>query len=269
MLALTFAMTYPPERSYLSSMLGFVKKTRIKVPVYEIAEITGIPNGKSNGKVVPTLKYLEGMNLIMPDGKGWYFLTGLGNTVYSFDKKMEDPITAWTCSMFMCNEHSGSLFYREAFNYLSIYGTIEKQELIRLVSEKIGLKNGKSIASTFVGFYTNDNAFGYAKIISLKDKKITLNRAPIKKTFVPMYGAFICFFMKTIFIDKEQVSLTEFVEKTGFCQHFKMTKQDFNLILDLVAGEGYINVSNLVNPPVFSICKDLEECWNNLYLNVV
>lgn len=60
---LEFHQTFKPERNCLNSLLTDLDVCSGK-DVQEISKITGIPIGKSSGKVVPTICYLEYMGMI-------------------------------------------------------------------------------------------------------------------------------------------------------------------------------------------------------------
>lgn len=269
MLPLSFAASFPPERHYLSTLMKYIKTHRTAVTVDEISDATGIPQGKSTGKVVPHLKYLLGMNLIQPDGNDWYHLTPFGKVVYEYDRSFSEPITAWACHAFLCDKMNGSPLYREACILLSSGASVSREVLVERISENLISKLDDSVVSPMIGFYFNDNAFSGAHIIIKDGVGLNLNSVPLRKVFIPLFGAFVCYYLEAYFSTKEQVSSTEFLEETSFSRIFGITEQDFISLLDPLSGEGYIKVSNLVNPPVMTRTKATSECWEDLYMYIV
>lgn len=63
-LPLSFHMTFQPERHYLSALLAFAQVIDGPTTIATISSQTGIPTGKSSGKVRPLLQYARGMGLI-------------------------------------------------------------------------------------------------------------------------------------------------------------------------------------------------------------
>ncbi len=84
---LNFHLTFRPERQYISSLLGSIDSCD-GVDIQEISATTGIPTGKSSGKVEPTIRYTEYMGLLKKqkaDGKYTFLYTPLGQCVADED----------------------------------------------------------------------------------------------------------------------------------------------------------------------------------------
>ena len=60
---LNFHQTFKPEKQYIGSILNVADNTD-GIGVQEISSYTGIPNGKSSGKVEPHIIYANYMGLI-------------------------------------------------------------------------------------------------------------------------------------------------------------------------------------------------------------
>ena len=60
---LNFHQTFKPERQYISGLLSEIECCN-GLDIQEISNQTGIPTGKSSGKVEPTISYAEYMGLI-------------------------------------------------------------------------------------------------------------------------------------------------------------------------------------------------------------
>lgn len=269
MLALSFASTFSPERHYLSALLRFFKTHKKKMTVSEISDATGIPHGKSSGKVSPHIKYMQGMNLIEPSDDGWYRLTSFGRAVYSFDKSFTEPITAWACHAFLCDEDNGAIIYREAISLLAKAGKLPRDVLVDEIERNIESKVDDWVIAPFIGFYKNNEAFGEVHIIDFEDKCLSYNSCPLNKTFFPLYGTFVCYYLNKYFSDKEQVSLTDFNKKTDLVSRFNLAESSLLSLMDILAGEGYIKISHLVNPLVISRLREPDECMEDLYKYVV
>ena len=269
MLPLSFASSFSPEKHYLSVLMKYVKTHRTPSSVEEISDRTGIPNGKSSGKVIPHLRYLQGMNLIETTENGWYQLTPFGKVVFENDRSFSDSITAWCCHAFMCDEDNGAILYREIFNHLAVCHKTTRQEIVRCISQNLLTKVDDSAISPFFGFYTNESAFGDAKIITFAKEEIKMNNSPMQKSFIPMYGAIVCFYLEKYFFNREQISSTEFLKRTNLSNIFGIMEHDFVSLLELLSSEGYVKVSHLVNPPVISRLKKSSDCFEDLYIYAI
>lgn len=269
MLALNFASTFSPERHYLSLLLKLFKTHKKSMTVSEISDATGIPQGKSSGKVSPHIKYLLGMNLIEQNEDGGYKITAFGKSVYSFDKSLSEPITAWACHAFLCDDEDGAIIYREAIPILAKANELSREALVDGIERNIDSKVDDGVIAPFIGFYKNDTAFSDAHIIDVEDKILSYNSCPMSKSFIPLYGAFVCYYLEKYFSDKEQVSLPDFASRTELCSRFNLSESSLKSLMDILAGEGYIKISHLVNPLVISRLKETEECMEDLYKYVV
>lgn len=269
MLALNFASTFSPERHYLSLLLKLIKTHKKSMTVSEISDATGIPQGKSSGKVSPHIKYLLGMNLIESTEDGWYKLTSFGKAVYSFDKSLSEPITAWACHAFLCDDENGAIIFREAISILAKANELSREALVDGIERDIDSNVEDGVIAPFIGFYKNVTAFSEACIIEVKDKGLTYNSCPMNKSFIPLYGAFVCYYLEKYFSDKEQVSLPDFVNRTELCSRFNLSEASLKSLMDILAGEGYIKISHLVNPLVISRLIEPDESMIELYKYVV
>ena len=268
MLPENFAETFPPERVYISMLLKFFKTHKKYMSKEDISKATGIPQGESSGKVVPHIKYMLGMNLI-EQVDDWYKLTSFGKIVCSMDRSLTEEITAWCCHAFMCDNEDGAVLYNRAFQILKPGVEYSDDDFNKILLEGLSSNDTKRILSCFYSFYTKDSSFAKYKILSVNGNKIEFNSAPIKKTFIPLYGAFVCHYLYKYFPERHQISISEFLQSTGFLNWFGLKEHEFKSIIDQLAGSGYVKVSNLVNPPVISPLMEEDDCWSNLYSNII
>jgi len=84
---INFAMTFPPEKSIIIVLLQIADGCTER-NIDEISSYTGIPVGKSSGKVKPNIDYAQAMGLInYKVNKGNYVLSksNLGQVIYEED----------------------------------------------------------------------------------------------------------------------------------------------------------------------------------------
>lgn len=114
----TFHETFVPERVHLSEILAFAA-AELEGTKEDIREETGIPTGKCSGKVVPILRYAEGMGLLSSTRPRDHVfaprLTPLGRVVFD-----QDPGLSTTCSqllghLHLCREVGGAEVWYQTF----------------------------------------------------------------------------------------------------------------------------------------------------------
>ena len=97
-LARNFHRTFKPERQYINDILKFAAEGR-SGDAKSIADETGIPTGKSSGKVIPTIDYCRAMGLITTrrgnNSELKPELTDLGRVILREDPYLNTQIIQW------------------------------------------------------------------------------------------------------------------------------------------------------------------------------
>ncbi len=114
-LSVSFHETFAPEREYIKRILEYAASGNSDT-LEGIAQKTGIPMGKSSGKMNPHLKYAGSMGLITMERKAKVIkpsLTPLGVIVYKEDKSIGEPVTQWILHLNLCRKWYGAeIWYR-------------------------------------------------------------------------------------------------------------------------------------------------------------
>ena len=127
--AVNFHKTFAPQDSYLSKILELASEQYIGTKE-DISEVTGIPTGKTSGKVVPHILYAYYMGLIYYKfERGGYTLslTPLGKLVRENDKYLFEDITKMICHYSLCDEYTGANIWSFVYR-LPVMNGIGKQE---------------------------------------------------------------------------------------------------------------------------------------------
>lgn len=139
---LNFHKTFPPETSCLTRILDVCNCGYI-MSKEEIAELTGIPTGKSSGKVTPTIKYAQYMGLLRDEiisGKHKLSLTPLGELIKNEDIGFQENITLWICHIRLCSITGALLWSTLVKNILPKYNyqvkDIHLKDEIKLILKK-------------------------------------------------------------------------------------------------------------------------------------
>ena len=120
--SVNFHKTFSPQDSYITKILELAKANFIGSKE-EISEETGIPTGKTSGKVVPHILYTQYMGLTThPLSKGKYTLelTDLGKTVLENDKYLFEDITRLICHYNICDEEIGAYLWSFIYSRLPL-----------------------------------------------------------------------------------------------------------------------------------------------------
>lgn len=120
--SVNFHKTFSPQDSYITKILELAKDN-YSGSKEEISEGTGIPTGKTSGKVVPHILYAQYMGLTahtLSNGKYTLELTDLGKTVLENDKYLFEDISRLICHYNMCDEGSGAYLWSFIYNGLPV-----------------------------------------------------------------------------------------------------------------------------------------------------
>lgn len=120
--SVNFHKTFSPQDFYLTKILKLAKENFIGSKE-KISEETGIPTGKTSGKVVPHILYAQYMGLIthtLSNGKYSLELTDFGKIVLENDKYLFDDITRLLCHYHICDEEIGAYLWSFLYNGLPL-----------------------------------------------------------------------------------------------------------------------------------------------------
>lgn len=107
---LNFHQTFPPDGNMISRLLTS-DIFNIALSKEEISQLTGIPTGKSSGKVEPHIKYAEYMGLLrdsFSEGKHTLTLTPLGKCILEEDPSLSEKVSILTCYLQMTSAFDGA-----------------------------------------------------------------------------------------------------------------------------------------------------------------
>lgn len=195
-----FPQDFLPDRSLLARLLAFAAGDGGGTKV-EIGVATGIPTGKSTGKVEPMIHYARGMGLVAAcktQGRWALGLTGLGETVYSGDRYLDEPVTLWTLHLLLCRRAGSSspasgiadpwfALFAEGSNRLG--DSFPRDAYLTFLTERHGEKGYlRSLSSLVPRSYTEAACFGGIDALSLVGRD-TYRRhpAPDERAYFPAY----------------------------------------------------------------------------------
>lgn len=265
-LAINFNNTFGPNRLLMSKLLEYLKITK-ECSVEDIKNNTGITNGKTTGKVQPYLYYLSGMGLIdfdVRDNTFYVSLTPFGKEVLIEDSQLSLNITQWLCHAFMCNKKYGCDIWLSFFND---WKKDEKRNIDQIIKQS---KIIKSKYTPLLNMYLNEDCFNYSKIIYKNDNsniEYIRNSAPLSPENIPGYGALLIYLLSNNF-NKEQVSILEFENITGFSNIFGWDNSESEIIYNSLASLGYIKISALIEPKCIQSLISEKYAWKMLYSEI-
>lgn len=270
-LPINFHQTFIPERQYLSSLLHFVATGQTGTD-QDISEQTGIPVGKSSGKVPAIISYCLGMGLIkvqkMDDSKKKAFeFTPFGRVVLLEDSNLSEELTQWIAHLHLCRQNGGAeawyLSFNKGFNILGLEFT--EQDLTGFLERNCGKRN-KSPIGPLIRTYEEPAALQIAHVLTHQNETLLKRSpAPLLSGFRNGYSAFLLSLWEENFADHRQVTTTD-LESTVHWQNIGGWNQRQNeTILDMLQDADAITIDKQMKPWVLSRLTDAKNFWTVIY----
>lgn len=271
-LPINFHKTFIPERRLISNLLRYAAEGK-SGDYQTIAAATGIPMGKSNGKVPAILDYARGMGLITLNQNSKSAvkepqLTGFGRIVYLEDILMGEKITQWLAHMHLSHPNIGSKAWNQVFSGgRRILGkTFSYEQLEIFLISSFG--KGKNRTGPLVRMYLDDAAFARASILKSDKDIIICNKAPLSEEFALPYAAYVLQLIECHFRDQLQVSTTDLNTRTGWFKVCLWEDSDIERALNLIERTGYISIDRLTRPWVLHRMIEAIQVWPKIYCDL-
>lgn len=271
MLPISFHQTFIPERRYITALLEYAR-TENKGSIREIAEITGIPMGKSSGKTPAILEYAKGMGLVSVEVKKSLkkiSLTSFGAQVLNRDKFINETITQWLLHINLCNNQTGASAWNVAFGLgtMLIGSPFTRQGLENLLINHLG--PSKDSVGPLIQTYVEPAALGNAGVIKVKGQQISRRPAPILDIYSNAYAALILQLFETYFVGENQITLNDFNDRTQLFDICFWNPFEIEALLDSVQATGYISVDRTMIPWIVEKNTDANLVWSKIYNQLV
>ena len=189
---LNFHQTFPPDVYMLSLLITSDVYDR-PLSKEEISQMTGIPTGKSSGKVEPDIAYAKYMGLLndnLVDGKHLLSLTPLGEKILAEDPGIREEITVLVCYLRMTSIFGGAPLWETIMSEL-LYK--DSRGISNATIEEF-LQKESTAKINFGPFYSSfaDGAFSSLGLLERSASSIRLIKQSYNADFVFAY-AYILF----------------------------------------------------------------------------
>lgn len=263
---LNFHQSFKPEKQYIGSILDVANNTEA-MSVSSISSCTGIPNGKSSGKVEPHISYAKYMGLIEAEKQGGEYSlskTQLGNIVYVEDPGFQEDLTILLCHAMMTRNVAGADMWNAAFTKVlpNYRGGIKKEILLKEFEQMFDGKANKKNFAPFISSY--EDMFSCVGILNVDDELVTVNETGYNKEFIYMYAYILFEFWDELFNGQEEISAVQFSELC-FGKVFGWNEQKEYEVLEHLADKGIIRLNKQLVPYTILRLTDKNAVMARLY----
>lgn len=263
---LNFHQTFKPEKQYIGSILNIANNTN-SLSVQDISSYTGIPNGKSSGKVEPHINYAKYMGLIDVIKKGGeYFLsrTKLGNIVAMEDPGLQEELSILLCHAMMLRNMNGADMWNAIFmKILPMYRGVMKKELLLKELEQLfeGKVNKKNFAP-FLGSY--EEMFVGLNILNQDSENISIKEMQYNKEFIFLYAYILYELWDEMFQNQEEISSVQF-STLNYGKIFGWNEQREYEVLEHLSDRGIIRLNRQLVPYTILRLTEKDAVIKRLY----
>ena len=260
---LNFHQTFPPDANSISILLNIAEK-EISYTKEEISDITGIPTGKSSGKVEPFIKYAQFMGLLNDEYKAkkhLLTLTELGREIKNQDDGLQEKATIYLCHANLVLSTGASLWSFVFGNIIPKYGNS-----IRTITFIDALKNQYNGSDVNLGpFYSSYNGM-FKKLSILKNSPTDLKilNTQYKDAYKYIYAYILLKEWENIYGDTHELIADDLYGMNIDCK-LCVSKNDFNKILHMLDEEGIIKIERLLTPFVVLKLHSSNEIVEQIY----
>lgn len=272
---LEFHKTFSAEIGYIAKILQLAADNTSGTKD-ELSAISGIPTGKTSGKVIPHIKYAAYMGLIdySLESKGVYTLsqTRLGEEIFMQDPFLHEELSLWLCHYGMCRRNVGAPQWEYLIHSIhSGFGSpISPDRLFAQAQTWCDVPLGNMQSKVFgpiKGCYTR-LCFEKLRFLSWEDSVEFLeHNEQFDMTFVYAYALLDSW--DRLFPGKQEITDSELKDEIGFGRIFGLNEDECNYVVDALAYEGIISVNRQMYPATIIQTTSVEEIIPQLYSRVL
>jgi len=284
-LPLSFSQSFLLDRDLIARLLRFASNNG-GGNKEAISFETGIPTGKSTGKVEPMIHYAQGIGVICADKEKavWKLsLTTLGQTVFAHDAALSEPVTLWLLHL-MLSRRSGitnpatgiadawfTLFADGAYR---LGKQFNQADYLAFLQERHGDKALlKTLSNLVLRNYFEPRAFGGAGILQASTDNgehcYVRLEAPFQTQFFPAYAAYFYLLWDDLYADREQLAFDEFSVQTRWSMLLGWEEPRSIILLDWMADRGLIQLDRHTGTAVILRLQLTEQIVAKLYDGLV
>jgi len=264
-----FHSTFFPDLENISRLLE-ICDNNVFLSKEEIFNLTGIPTGKSTGKVAPHINYASYMNLIEYEKvKDEYLLkkTKLGELIFNVDPYFQEDISKYLCHYFLTSSTIGADMWYEIFRNFPTYlgnetsGGVVKDE----VSRKFNLKSAPKL-TPFIGTYLKDNSLGSLNLLQIgEENKYIFNSTDYDNNFIYVYAYTLIADLEYIYDSRREFTVDEIFDCIKWNRAFNWDKDKASEVLDIIAERGILKMNKQLIPVTVILNFKSKEILDKLY----
>ncbi len=270
--SINFHQTFPPDLDNIGRILNIADEYG-GLSKEEIFEITGIPTGKSSGKVEPAIKYAQYMNLIRYKKKGDKYTiltTEFGKVVKNEDRYLQEKVTKLLCNYYLTSSIYGAKMWNELFRkFPEYFGNEISLELLSAEIKKVLGTASEVKLTPFKNTYMSENGFQDLNLIEFNadktNSRIIYNVDKYDRESI--YGYCYTLVDELTSTDNNRLEFTvdEIFHKICWNRGYQWSEEFAFEVLEKFKNEGLITINKQLNPITIVMNIDKETLSKKIY----
>jgi hypothetical protein len=268
----SFHETFFPDRRYLAALL------KLAAGGYEgsldtISAATGIPTGKSSGKVLPHLKYAHAMGIttVPTASEGVYTLqlTPLGHLFAVEDPLLHEPLTQLMLHMMLTRPVGGASAWHVFFgrSRLALGRTCSVNAAASFLTQELG--NSSSLPGPLFSTYREEASLARTGMLSVDKETLTRGALPALAEYYWAYAYCWLVYWEQTTTDVQQLPLSELETRCGFVEGSGWSEQAFNDFLAWTTEQGITRIDRQTGTPLIMKTKRSDELAPLIYSDLL
>lgn len=263
-----FHKTFQPQDTYITKILELAAQGYSGTKE-EISTVTGIPTGKTSGKVIPHIRYAAFMGLINYEKEGGKYslsLSRLGEVVYREDKYLYEKITKLICHFNICDKEKGALIW--SFLYNQLPNKLDDDIGNAFISSKANEFFGRSVEFSVVkkayteGFWQNTRLLNW-------EENLHMNSQFFSNDCKYVYAYTLLSAWEYYLPDEREISVSRLTDILKWDRRLGFDETETLNVLDEIASEGIITINKQLHPCTIIRIEEADNILNKLYNTLI
>ena len=262
--SVNFHKTFSPQDSYLAKILELAVNGYSGTKE-DISAVTGIPTGKTSGKVVPHILYAYYMGMIKYRlNKGIYSLnvTPLGRIVYDNDKYLFEDISKLICHYHICEPHYGAYIWSFIYTHLPLMldETISDEALKKKYNEYFDL-------NVDISPLKNTYSDGFLSVLNLLDfsEGLKINSSYYRDNMLYVYAYLLLTSWEKLFPNAQEITFDQISNELKWNKILGFDDEEMLFTLEQLENEGIVQLNKQLVPYTAVRLTDSSDSMLKLY----
>lgn len=261
-----FHKTFQPQDIYITKIMELAQ-SGYSGTKEEISSLTGIPTGKTSGKVVPHIRYAAFMGFIEFQKNGSIYmlsLTPLGEVIIKEDKYLLENVTKLLAHYFITDPYDGALIWSFIYKHLpyvlddTISKTLMDNKFLEIFQHD-GKDNLTIVKKSYVdGFWQS------LRIMTWNDE-LCLNSQIYNDEYKYVYAYTLLRDWEKYKNAEHELILPQLSDELYWSKRLGLDDTEMMAVLDELAIDGFVSLNKQLNPCTIIRLEQSNNVKDKLY----